>query len=197
MTKLEAVKLMFQLCGKLAPPALDTGGASAAAKAERVLDEVDREIQAEGWQQNTDRDYPLDPNGSDEIPVPADALSIDTDERSAAVNVAVRSGKLYDLDNRVSTFTGTLYCRIVRKLTFSDLIEPLARCIAGEAALRFYRQEPATTQDRQTLQFLIAEAGRYRGRANREANRTADVNLLTTAHARRVKGRDRTFFTQE
>ena len=49
MQRLEAVNDILRRIGSLVVPALDTGGTSLQAQAERQLDDVDLRIQSLGW----------------------------------------------------------------------------------------------------------------------------------------------------
>jgi len=55
-TKLEAVNEMLEEVGVYPVAALDTGGSSDAADAERCLDRWNKRIQARGWHENTETD---------------------------------------------------------------------------------------------------------------------------------------------
>ena len=53
MTKLEAVNLLLDAVGESPATALDTNGTSIEGQAERILDKVERSLQAQGWNTNT------------------------------------------------------------------------------------------------------------------------------------------------
>ena len=52
MTKLEGVYRMLRSLNEAPFAALDTGGTSVASRAETLLDQYDKTIQAEGWHVN-------------------------------------------------------------------------------------------------------------------------------------------------
>lgn len=188
MTKLDAVKLIFDLCGKLPPKALDTGGASMAALAERTLDSVEQEIQSEAWHSNREEKVELSPGGDGKIAVPAEALEIDADDADRWRNVTQRGGFLYDLENNSFTFDRPVKVKLTRRLAFADLPDALARYIASESAVRFNRQHNHNPEIQAELR---ANAELSRRKALVANNRTLDVNVLESAHAVNVKGRVR------
>ena len=190
MTKLEAVRLIFSLCGKLPPPALDTGKSSMAGLAEDALDSVEQEIQSEGWHPNREEKIELSPGGDGKIAVPADALEIDSDDTDRWRNVTQRGGFLFDLDKNTCTFNHSIRVKLTRRLAFTDLPDALARYIATEAAVRFNRQHNREN-GKEIHRDLVGQAELARRKALVANNRTKDVNVLESAHALNVKGRIR------
>jgi len=60
-TKLEAVNMVMEAAGFAPVSAVDTGGNSDAAEAERAIDRHDKIVQAQGWHENTEFDVEIAP----------------------------------------------------------------------------------------------------------------------------------------
>lgn len=139
-SKLDAVNRMLAAIGEEPVNSLESG-ADEAENAERTLDEISRQVQAKGWHCNTDEKLVLTADVSGEYPIPNATLSIDTSSVHSDVNVTIRNGKLYDLDNHTSVFTQTtLTCRVVSEIDFEDLPWALANYIAARAAAIFQKR---------------------------------------------------------
>ena len=106
-TKLDAVNQMLSSIGEAPAVSLDTDNPEIAV-AESTLDEVSRTIQSEGWNFNTEYEYPFTPDGNGEITIPSNILQIaDNKFKSTAKYLTVvRNGKLYDKLSHSSVFTG-------------------------------------------------------------------------------------------
>ncbi len=143
MTKLEAVNLMLDAIGENPVSSL-TSGLADAETAERIFNQVDKDVQAVGWHVNRDRKFKLTRAADETIPVPASTLTVDTVEEHKYINVVQRGSLLYDVKNQ-STLWNTanennhafLYVDIVQQQDFEDLTYSLQRYIAARAAREF------------------------------------------------------------
>ena len=104
MTKLEMVQEVIRRLTGRTPPALDTGGASDAANAERVLIDNARRAATQGWAFNTKETLTLTPNGSGNIVMPSGTLWINTDGLDTYKNYVQIGDKLYDKTNNTYVF---------------------------------------------------------------------------------------------
>jgi hypothetical protein len=75
-TKLEAVNTMLSTIGEAPVNSLATGLIDAET-AETILNNVSREVQARGWNFNTEYDYTFSPNVDGEIDLPANIIRAD------------------------------------------------------------------------------------------------------------------------
>lgn len=149
-TKLEAVNTMLAAIAHLPVNTLGSGTALAASQAEAVLDEVDREVQLEGWVFNRERDVQLTPNVDDEIELPVNILRIDAS--SPSLDVVEREGKLYDKKNHTFTFAGAVRVDVTYFLEFDDLPEDARRYMTVRAARIFVdRVMGSTARHRYTM----------------------------------------------
>lgn len=110
-----------------------------AAVALSTLNEVLREVCADGWDFNEDWNVTLPLDGSNQIPLPSDAASVQFDQRTLSNNgVVERAGKAYDKTNHTFTFAQALTAlRIVRLLSFEEIPETARQYVFIRASRRF------------------------------------------------------------
>ena len=128
-TELEAVNIMLETIGEapvntLTPTPPDKLPNSAIV-AKRLLGVITREVQVRGWNFNTDLDVELAVNGSDEIPLSPDVMSIMNPRniRNGFIDITERSRKIYDRRNNTFKFTGPIRIDITRLIDFEDMPE--------------------------------------------------------------------------
>jgi len=136
---------------------------------------VNRELQSLGWYWNTEKNFPLTPNGDGNILLPSNTLSVDTTAEDADVDAIQRGQLLYDRDNHSYKFTGPLKVELTIGLTFEELPETARRYIALRAARIFEdRIDGATSQsdsqdEANAMANLLADQ-----------MRVEDLNVLTS-----------------
>lgn len=90
-----------------------------------VLEQVDREVQGEGWHFNTEVGYPFTADVSGIITVPSTVLQLSDNKfaNNQKYQTVLRDGKLYDKVNHTYTFTANsiVKCDVVWKFDFVDL----------------------------------------------------------------------------
>lgn len=150
-TKLDAVNQMLSSIGEAPAVSLDTDNPEIAI-AESTLDEISRAVQAEGWNFNTEQEYPFTPDGNGKILIPSNLLSIsDSKIKNAAKYLTiVRNGKLYDKLTHSFTFTGTIYCDVVWAFEFTDLPQPFKDYITTRAS-RVYASRAVGSEEQVKL----------------------------------------------
>lgn len=202
VAKLNAVNVVLKLCGRREAPALDTGGNSAAADIERIIDEQDEEVQIRGWYWNTEYDVEYTAAAADdEIDLGTDILHVDSWEGGVhggpgTKQVVKRGVRLYDIENNTFTFdTGeTISTKVIRKLDFDLLPLPAQRYIAALAADGYYQQsQPAKTQNPHIMRRIQEETNAWFADMNREDGEARDPNLLHTSQAQDFRGRRQRF----
>lgn len=137
---------------------------------------VNREVQARGWHFNTEADYPLPRDGSGFVPIPTNALRVDTADEFSKYDVVVRGQRLYDREEHTFVFPEDLKATIVFVLPFEDLPEPARNYITIRAARRFQAGQVGsqilsalTVQDETDARALLLD----------EEGDSADYNVLT------------------
>jgi hypothetical protein len=138
-TKLEAVNTMLGVIGE--SPVNTISGSSlpvSVVMALNVLDEVSREVQSEGWHFNTEFEYPLVRNSSNQFSLPTNTLKIDTPiDKYTDIDVVQRGTSLYDRKNHTDVFNEDLEVTITFELTFEDLPQQFRTYINIKAARKF------------------------------------------------------------
>ena len=169
-TRLAAVNTIISNVGQAPVTALDTGN-PLVEMAEQILDEITRSTLAEGWEVNTERSYPFNPDGEGVIRIPVNILSINT-PLGSEVQTVIRDGKLYDRVNHTYTFEGTQELDVTWLFDFEDLPEAFknyitiraanvfaGRSVGSEEAVTFGQREE--TVARATLMEFDTQQGGY------------------------------------
>ena len=105
---------------------------------QNIIDEVNADVQNEGWVFNREQNYPFIPNSENEIIVPPNVLRLDVSEGQVyrTTDVVRRGGLLYDKINHSYKFTQTLKCDVVWNYLFDDLPTVFKRYIQYRASVR-------------------------------------------------------------
>jgi len=134
LSELQAVNLMLSNIGE-SPVASLTGAAGDVyvSTAISILAEVTRAVQEEGWEFNTDKDYEVLPDGSSNVVIADNVVTMDT--MPGGVDVTVRQGKLYDKENHSFLFTnGAFKVEVLWEFEFTECPQYIRQYIATRAA---------------------------------------------------------------
>lgn len=175
-TELEAVNAMLIGIGEDPINSLDTVSTSDVAVARQLLREMSREVQSDGWDFNSEKEFPLTRALDGTITVPPNVLSIDiADSMSDRYDITVRGRKLYDKVNHTFTFPEDLKVDLVWLLEFEDMPETARRYVALAAAERFQKRVLGSTNvDRGLKEDLAMAQAVFMG----DEGRRADDNIL-------------------
>lgn len=176
-TELDAVNTMLIGIGEAPINSLDTASTDDVAIAKKMLAELSREVQSDGWDFNSETEFPLTRNSSNEIVVPPNVLSLDvSDVMAGRYDVTVRGRKVYDKTNHTFTFTEDLKIDVVWLLDFEDIPETARRYIALAAAERFQKRVLGSTNvDRGLKEDLAMAQAIFMG----DEGKRADDNILS------------------
>ena len=182
MTELEAVNVLLTTIGEAPVNTLDGNQVTDVAIAQQVLNEVSREVQAQGWHFNTEDNVQLSPNEFKEILATADIARIDCNE----YNIVQREGKLFDLDQRTYIFQDKIKASIVYYQDFLVLPDTAKRYITTRAA-RIYSDRMLNSE---TIHKMIArdEQKAFIDLKAFEGD-TADYNMMDSYAVSRVMNR--------
>jgi hypothetical protein len=137
-TRLEAVNTILGAVGE-APVTSLTSTTADAAVAQNVLEEVSREVQAEGWNFNTEKNVPFVRDESGHINLPTNVLKFDVIASNYPdINPVVRGTRVYDVENHTYVFTTDLKAEVVYFLDFTELPEMARRYITVKAARLYH-----------------------------------------------------------
>ena len=183
-TELQAVNEILDAVGDEGTlTTLTSSSPKEALAAQRLLVEVSKEIQGEGWYFNTDRHVELVPDAGDgEIDLDIDVMHIDGDPdypESYKLPLAKRGLKLWHKEENtfdLSTYVGTFYARIVRYLPLSDMPEPFRRWVIATAKARYAARQ---MMERPMVAVLTQEMNEARVRARKDELDQADANIFT------------------
>lgn len=136
-TELEAVNECLENIGQ-APVATISGSLGVDTQiALNFVRKVNRELQSQGWNWNTEYDYTLTPTIDGDILLPSGTLAVRSDGADADMDVVIRGSRLWDRVNKTYTFTRSIKVRITIARTFEELPEAPRRYIAMRAARLF------------------------------------------------------------
>jgi hypothetical protein len=138
LTELEAVNIMLESIGEMAVNTLDDDAISDASVARQILHNVSRQIQAQGLQCNSEKDYSLIKDENGNIYIPNNALQVDASDTN--LNVSVRGNRLYDKDNHTFAFKDNIDVDIVLFLPWEELPEVVRDYVVIKAARQFQRK---------------------------------------------------------
>ena len=135
-TKLEAVNTMLGFIGEAPINSLDDNtGVGDAPVAEKVLDEINREVQSQGWHFNTEFDVEFTPNSDKEIIFSDNIIRADLDRsRYPNTDVTLRGSKLYNRSKNTFEFDDEVKGELVRILEWEEIPEIARRYITLRAA---------------------------------------------------------------
>jgi len=172
-TKLEAVNTILSVIGEAPVNSLTPPGFPAASMALAVLEEVNRAVQTQGWNFNTETDVELTPNVDKEIPLADNILEIDSIEGR---NLIEKQGKLFDKDNNTFLFDDVVKVEWTLLYDFEEIPEAARQYIMIRAARVFQARQVGsevingfTEQDE--LRALVG--------IRRHQTRSLDSNLLS------------------
>lgn len=192
--RLDAVNACLKAIGE-DPVSTITASYAEATKASSKVDEITKEVLAEGWHQNTDYDVELTPNVDDEIVVSDEWLSIDTVGSSSWIDVTIRKDpnddikKLYNLTEQSFEFTAdSITVDIVVNIDIDDLEHQLFSYVKALAALRFAEDELGVADIDQRL--IRAEQRAWGQLQSKEAELEDSNCLRDSPYMRSVTGRN-------
>ena len=135
-TELDAVNQILSSVGQAPVTTLDLQNPEVSIVL-NTLREVNRQVQAEGWIFNTEREYEMTPDSStNQIAYPSNMLQIDTNQyqHKNKYDVVRRSGKLYDRLHHTYTFTDSIKADVVWFFDFTDVPPAIQAYITARAA---------------------------------------------------------------
>lgn len=139
-TQLQAINQMLVGIGQAPVVSLDIANPEIAT-ALSILDSMNREVQGEGWNFNTEINYPFTPDNDGEIVVPGNVLQISDNKNSnvQAYQTVLRGGKLYDKISHSYSFPTDkpLLCDVVWLFAFEDLPQVFQDYITQKATRSF------------------------------------------------------------
>lgn len=140
LTELDAVNEMLMSIGQAPVSTLVVSGIRDVSIARQELLKVSRRVQSQGFNFNTDNDYPLSPDIDGHIAVPPGTLKVDAEDKTRNIVQRRHETKgicLYNRDERTFEFTEAVDCHVVWGFAFEDLPETARTYIATSAGRKF------------------------------------------------------------
>lgn len=170
-SELEALNTLLEAIGETRVNTLDATGVADVASAKATLDEVSRDVQTRGWHFNTEDDYPLPKDASNQVILAGNILKVAV-QGSSGLSVTQRGSKLYDKTNHRYTFESDQRGAVVFCLPWDELPQAArhfimirasrifqARALGSDTQFRFSQEEE---QDAEwALQESEGETGSY------------------------------------
>ena len=135
-TELDAVNQILSSVGQAPVTTLDLQNPEVSIVL-NTLREVNRQVQAEGWIFNTEREYELTPDSeTNQILYPFNILQIDANHtyHKNKYDVVKRGNKLYDRLHHTYTFTDPIKADVVWYFDFIDVPAAIQAYITARAA---------------------------------------------------------------
>jgi hypothetical protein len=132
-SELEAVNYLLEAIEEERVNTLEDAEDPDVISAQNMLSTVSRALQAQGWDFNTETDYPLTPSATGTITLASNISKVTLSDRK----VLVRNRTLYDRDNRTYTFDGEQTAEVVFIYPFEELPEVARNYIVLDAGYRF------------------------------------------------------------
>ena len=103
-----------------------------------IFNEVNKDVQNEGWHFNTENHLPIKPDDNKHITLPLNTLRYDIHDglSDKTKDVVTRNGRLYDLVNHTDEFDNDLDIDVVTLYPFADIPNVFQRYITYRAAVR-------------------------------------------------------------
>ena len=155
--ELQAVNQILASVGQAPVTTLEQTNPDVAI-AYNTLQQVSREVQAEGWTFNREYRYPLTPNDNNEIEIPDNMLQLDLsmepcDHKNRGYDPIRRNGKLYDRMNHTFEWKQEeYYFDIVWLFDWLDLPQPIKDHIIAKASVLVSQRMIGDTNQYQMLQ---------------------------------------------
>lgn len=182
-TELEAVNQMLGTILEAPVNSLLNVGSLDAQRAINTLAEVSRDLQAQGWNFNTEEELRLLATASGEILLPLNCISVDTSGPDKDLDLIQRGGRLYDRTAHTFAIGRPVTVDMTVLLAFDELPEPARRYIAVLACRMFQRRSVGST----TLDaFSDTDETRARMAFKRSVKGTATLNIFDSPDMQRM-----------
>ena len=177
-TQLQAINQMLTGIGQAPVVSLDIANPEIAT-ALSILENVNREVQGEGWNFNTEVNYPFVPNNDGEIVVPDNVLQLSDNKTSNSqqYQTVLRNGKLYDKVFHTYEFPGNdpVLCDVVWLFPFEDLPQVFKDYVTQRAARVF---AGSVVGSKEMFQFNAQDETMLRGNCLAYDTGTSEVNIF-------------------
>ena len=177
-TQLQAINQMLTGIGQAPVVSLDIANPEIAT-ALSILDSVNREVQGEGWNFNTEINYQFTPDIDGTITIPENVLQISDNKNSNVqqYQTVLRNGKLYDkISHSFTTWNvSPVLCDVVWLFGFEDLAQVFQDYITQRATRVF---AGSVVGSKEMFQFNQQDEGMLRANCIAYDTDTSAVNIF-------------------
>jgi hypothetical protein len=171
------------------PPVSSITASDTSYTADKLLSELEKIVQAEGWHFNTERDFTLTRDGNSQIDlsqVALPVLHVDADKyQDHKHNIVVRDGKLWDVNKSTSIFGSDVKVELVLQQTWDNIPVPIQRYIIARTA----KELSATMGRADAVQALAVEENRAKVEATQYDEEQGDYSIFDSYDVARVLDR--------
>ena len=180
-TELSEVNKVMRFIGEAPVTALNSN--SLASECVRLLRDTDKELQGRGWWFNTEKDVELTANGSGQITVPTDALSVELNAYATRIKTVGGVRYLYDLkDKSYTSWSGTVKAKVIYRRALNDTPSKYLEYLSVRVAILLTELYPQSGIDIQRLPKMEVELRAYfKDREADEANYSVFDNYDTAS----------------
>lgn len=183
-TELEAVNTLLACIGESPVNSLTVSSTSDVALAKRVLSEVNRKVQSDGWDFNVEKEVELAKDNTGLVTFPLNTLRAYVDKtRYSDIDPVVRGNRLYDRKNRTYVFDRNIVCTLITLLDFTDLPQTAREYITIRAARIFVDR---AVGDNSLRSYTLQEEGDAKRALARDQAIKRELNTLNCSTAREV-----------
>ena len=180
-TELLEVNKVMRFIGE--PPVTALNSNSLASECVRLLRDTDKELQGRGWWFNTETDVELITNGSGQIVVPTDAISVELNDYATRIKTVGGVRYLYNLkDKSYTSWSGTVKATVIYQRTLIDTPQKYLEYLSVRVAILLTELYPHSGIDIQRLPKMELELRAYfKDREFDEANYSVFDNYDTAS----------------
>jgi hypothetical protein len=139
-TELEAINTMLSTIGEAPVSSLSGTLPNEVSTAQSILNEVNRDVQSQGWHFNIELEYPLSLDSNSKIPLATNIVRVELNPNKYSKNtydVIQRGLFLYNRQGRSLVFDKDLEATVVILLDFTEIPEQARRYITIRASRIF------------------------------------------------------------
>tara|TARA_Y100000768_G_C23982031_1_gene686441 strand:+ start:114 stop:719 length:606 start_codon:yes stop_codon:yes gene_type:complete len=176
-TVLDAVNQMLSCIGGAAVVNLDTDNPEVFT-AQSILEETTRNVLAEGWNFNTELEYPFPKQQNGEIGVPDNLISFTLSFYKHAADrdlIVERGKKFYNKKDHTYKFTETICADVVWYFPFEECPQPIKEYITARAS-RIYASRLVTSEEQ--VQLIAQDEAATRTICIEYDTQTAKANVF-------------------
>jgi hypothetical protein len=171
------------------PPVSSLTASDSSYTADKLLSEMEKLVQAEGWHFNTEKEFTLVRDVNNQIDlsqVALPVLQVDADKyQDYKHNIVVRDDKLWNVNKSTSIFSSNVKAELVLQHSWNNIPAPIQRYIIARTA----KELSASMGRADATQALAIEEARARAEAIQYNSEQGDYTIFDTYDVSRILDR--------